>query len=373
MNIMHVIDSLAVGGAERILIEIANRTLEYGHRVSVCITRSDRQLAKSLAREIPIYVLNRRYRWDMVGMLKFLHLLKNDRPEILHIHGRSSLSFLAFLKLFNFIDIPIVFTDQYGAIEIDKAIPHWFKWLGRNCCHIYVGVCDQHRSWAQNAGLPPDKIEIIENALDTRRILRHPPVDLRREVAISEDALLGITVAGWRMEKGLDILIEAVRCTSSKKQFKIVVVGGVRDETYFQSCQKLIIEYGLQDRFIFLGERSDVPGLLQGADFAIMTSRSESGPLTLIEYMAVGLPFVSTRVGAIAQQAEAYGARDFIPPDNPEAMAEVLTLLLSLSPADLLERGKRSREICLQYFDIQQKMPAWFRVYRKALNEANFN
>jgi hypothetical protein len=45
---MHVIDSLAVGGAERMLVEIANASATHGHCVSVCVTRDGRDLAPEL-------------------------------------------------------------------------------------------------------------------------------------------------------------------------------------------------------------------------------------------------------------------------------------------------------------------------------------
>ena len=45
MNILHIIDSLAVGGAERVLVELANQAARDGHRVAVCVTRSETTLA----------------------------------------------------------------------------------------------------------------------------------------------------------------------------------------------------------------------------------------------------------------------------------------------------------------------------------------
>lgn len=40
MRILHVIDSLALGGAERMLVDIANASVSDGHTVSVCVTRA---------------------------------------------------------------------------------------------------------------------------------------------------------------------------------------------------------------------------------------------------------------------------------------------------------------------------------------------
>jgi len=64
MHVMHVIDGLAVGGAERMLVEIANHTCRSDIKTSVCVTRSDITLAKELRTDIPIVVLNRKGRFD---------------------------------------------------------------------------------------------------------------------------------------------------------------------------------------------------------------------------------------------------------------------------------------------------------------------
>jgi glycosyltransferase involved in cell wall biosynthesis len=69
------------------------------------------------------------------------------------------------------------------------------------------------------------------------------------------------------------------------------------DEAYAKACLALRDELGLRERVLFLGSRADIVELLAGADFAVLCSKTESGPLALVEYAASGLPFVSTRVG----------------------------------------------------------------------------
>ena len=63
-HIMHIIDSLAIGGAERMLVDIANSTDKSKFSVSVCVTRSDITLAKNLLPDIPLRILNRQFRLD---------------------------------------------------------------------------------------------------------------------------------------------------------------------------------------------------------------------------------------------------------------------------------------------------------------------
>ena len=366
---MHVIDSLAVGGAERMLVEIANQTAADGWPVSVCVTRSDCTLGKALATDIPLFVLGRRRRWDWEAMKKFGSLIEGQRVDLLHVHGRTSLSFVSIVRLLRLINVPIVFLDHYGGIEIDPCVPLNFRWLGKYYLSHYVGVYEKLKDWAKASGIASDKITVIENALDLKPVMQVPPLNSRKELGLADNTFLGITVGGWRREKGLDVLIEAVALSSFRGQLKILVVGGVRDQGYVQECRRAIESRGLGDTFSFLGERTDVISLIKGADFAVMPSRSESGPLSLIEYMACALPVVSTKVGAISRQASWFGVPGFVPPDDAGALAQALDRLLSLSKDERLARGRRGLEICLEHFDIRGKMPLWYKVYEKVASE----
>lgn len=367
---MHVIDSLALGGAERMLVEIANRAAADGYRVSVCVTRSGCALANTLRPEIGLTVLDRRWRFDWMAIRRFAALVQDQRVDVLHAHGRSTFSLLALTKSVGLIKAPIVLHDHFGGIELDTAVPLWFcLWAKRWASH-YVGVDSKLAAWAEVAGISREKTSVIDNALDFNRIQRASPLDLRKEFGIEEDVPIGIVVAGLRRDKGIDLLLEAVAQSSCGRTAKILVVGGARDETYARACRAQSASLGLGNNVIFAGERSDVLKLLRGADFALLPSRSESGPLVLIEYLASGLPVVSSRVGSIARQVADWGVPEFVAPNDVTAFAEALDRLLSLSPGQWRERGKVGQEIALRNFDIHQTMPQWYTVYAAALEAA---
>lgn len=364
---MHIIDSLAVGGAERMLVEIANHTTRDDFRVSVCVTRSGTTLANELNPEIPLYVLNRKSRFDLQGFKKLAKVVREQKVDVFHVHGRSSFAFIAFASSMRLISSPIIFHDHFGAIEIDDSIPTWFRLWGKRKVGHYVGVYQQLALWAQRAGVPSHKISVIENALNLSRICNANPYDLRRELNIPKEILIGVFVGGVRREKGLEVLIEALSQSKHRSKVKILVVGDIKDDVYFQTCKEKLMQRGLGETMIFLGSRTDVPRILKSVDFAVIPSISESGPLVLIEYMAAGLPFVATKVGAISLRAEELGAPGFVPPNNPKALAEVIDELVGLSLTERVSRGNIGKEIAFEHFDIHKKMPQWYEVYNRVL------
>lgn len=368
MHILHIIDSLAMGGAERMLVDIANATRADGHTVSVCITRQRDDLAAQLKPDIPLTILGRKGRFDLNGIRAFARLVRERQPDILHIHGRSSFSFAAFVKTLHLIpDIPILMHDHYGGIEVDPVIPPWFIYWGKYLVGAYVGVYGRLGKWAEDAGVPQKRIFVVDNALDLERLYATPATDVRAEFGIPAHVPVGITIGGLRYEKGTDFLLDVVERVDSP--FRLLVVGPDADPAFAQRSREDAARRGLLDKVIFTGRRTDAPALLKGCDFAVMPSRSESGPLVLIEYMAIGLPFVSTLIGGISRRANELGARAFVPFGDVTTFADELDALLKLSPDERRARSQEGKHIADNYFNMHRVIAQWYAIYDKLLSK----
>jgi len=370
MRIMHVIDSLEIGGAERMLVEIANASAADGKEVFVCVTRSLTTLACGLHPKIRLMALNRRRRVSLPAMRRFASASYRHNVDVFHAHGRSTLSFVAAARTLRLTRVPVVFHDHYGSIETETSIPYWFELWGRHHIAQYVGVNGKLADWAAGAGILRERIHIIDNALK----LSHsnlggtpPPSTLRQRFGIGSELPLGIVVGGIRPDKGIDVLLNAIAVSQHRGAFKILLVGGERDSVYAAALRAQCSELGLEQTAIFAGQRADAAALLSECDFAVLPSRSESGPVVLIEYMAAGLPFVATRVGSIATRACSLGLSEFVQAGDVQGLALALDNLLHLTPQQRHERGAIGQEVARRYFDIRRIMPQWYAVYDAAI------
>ena len=146
-----------------------------------------------------------------------------------------------------------------------------------------------------------------------------------------------------------------------------MVIGGVRDVAYSSQCIAEMKRLRLESEVVFAGERLNIQEWLGQFDFAVHAARSESGPLVVIEHLASGLPLICTRVGGIAQQAERLGVERFLPPDDPNALADAIDEFVAASPQLRAQRAAFAKQIAHRHFDIRSVMPAWHDIYRKAL------
>src|SRR2546425_167094 len=125
MHVLHVSDTLGFGGAERMLVDIANCTISDGHNVSVCVTRSNVDMACFLHPTIHSLRLGRTRRWDFAAMRRMARYINAEGVDVLHVHGRPSFSLVAVMRLLRMIRTPVVFHEHFGLIERDTSVPRW--------------------------------------------------------------------------------------------------------------------------------------------------------------------------------------------------------------------------------------------------------
>ncbi len=111
-----------------------------------------------------------------------------------------------------------------------------------------------------------------------------------------DDELLVMTVAGLRWQKGYDVLLSAARAALDRgAAVRFVAIG---DGAMRRDLESQHAALSLGERFVFLGEREDVPRLLPAADIFVIPSRFEGLPLALMEAVCRWTPRSSPRMSA---------------------------------------------------------------------------
>ena len=364
LKILHVIDSLCIGGAERMLVGLANAMQEAGMDVSVCVTRNGLDLAPDLLTSIPVVVLDRKNRFDVKGLWSFIQIVKQQEIEIIHAHGRSSALFCSTAKILGLGNLPVILHDHLGGIMLDKRVSFTFKKIVIPIIDHYVGVSNDLADWAVAAGLQKSKISVVPNGMDITKIQTQPTVDIRKLYGVSVNRKIWVVVGNLRIEKGIDLLIEALNSAQLKNPPLVIVIGDFRNEEYVNYCSSLKTRYALNDVILFVGPQIDAIGWMKGADIGIMPSRSESGPLVLIEMAAVGLPFIGFRSGNIADQMARFFPDNFVESENIEGLVD----LLKKAHSGYFESQYDSIiNFNLDKFDIRTSVEKWLEIYQEVL------
>lgn len=173
------------------------------------------------------------------------------------------------------------------------------------------------------AGGKAEGLHIVPNGI----ALAPPPQTPREALGLPAGPLVGVfsRLAPW---KGQHIVIEALRALPDTK---CIFVGSALfgEKDYENRLKAMVEQYGLQDRALFLGQRGDVPVLMQAVDAVIHPSVDpEPFGLTLVEGMLAGTPIIATDCGASSEILDNGRAGTLVAPGDPMALAQAVNALL---------------------------------------------
>jgi glycosyltransferase involved in cell wall biosynthesis len=237
--------------------------------------------------------------------------------------------------------VPGNYTRLAGALmQTPIIIDHWhgftrFSGKRRFICRLLGRVTDLSLAVSpgvkdylvEQVGLDPAKVRVVPNGVDMAAIdAARPGPAVRQELGLPEEVpLIGLVGRLDHWGKGHKELFEAMASLKERYPVQALIVGGGRREV---EMRELAAGLGLAAQAHFLGQRRDVPDLLQAMDIFVLPSYSEGVSLALLEAMAAGLPVIATAVGGTPEVVTDGETGLLIPPRDAEALAGALARLL---------------------------------------------
>jgi glycosyltransferase involved in cell wall biosynthesis len=364
-------DSLSVGGAERVAVDVANTLDRERFKVTFCSTRVDGPLRTELHDDVDVVVLHRRATWDLTKLFVFARLVRDRRIDIIHSHGRGTMKFVAMARSLGLIHCDHVFHDHFGWLHIDRNADYGLKLAMRTGVDAYIGVDERLCEWARSVvGVDADRVHLVRSGVDPRRFETRHPVDLRAEFGLPAGGLTVVMVANFRPQKDHPTLFRAMAelPVALRDQLQVLICGSVdSDDDYYAGCMAMIERLGLEKSITILGPRVDTVDLLAGADAAMLSSKNETGPLVVLEYMASALPFIATDTGEITRAVRGLDVGLIPAPRDHREVAAALTRLLEMTPEERRAMGQRGRDAVLRGFSQDVAARSIEKVYDQVL------
>lgn len=354
--VVHVIDSLAIGGAERLAVDLANGLADRGRAVHLVATRGSGPLRDDVATGVTVHDLARRSRFDLAGLRRFRRLVRDLDPGIVHAHGWSSLQF-ATAALAGRLGAPALVFHDHRPVGL-AALPRSYRISAWPRTRAHLAVDDdllhpplrtRHRAIREVVpnGIPVDRY---------RAKVHRPPADPASMVV----------VANLRPQKGHLVLADAIATlVTSGTHVRVDLVGATDDPAHRQACQDRLAELGLSEVVRICGPRTDVATLLADYDLGVLASTAESGPLALIEYLAAGLPFVVTEVGEVPRSLPPDFRRWLVPAGDAATLAVRIAEALAVPVAERQALAERGRTFARQELSLERTRALVEEVYRQ--------
>jgi glycosyltransferase involved in cell wall biosynthesis len=216
-------------------------------------------------------------------------------------------------------------------------------------------------------GLTPTQVRRIPNGIDLRRWLDDRPgkAALRQRLSLPDQTL--VTYAGrLSRAKGLVMLVKVwQRVAASYPHVHLLLIGS--GDRSFDGCESelraLVQQAGLERRVTFVGHVDTVPDYLRASDLFVVCSESEGFGLSLIEAMAVGLPCISTAVGAAPEVIRHRESGWLIPVNDAHALHRALEDALH-SHAQWPVLGAEGRRAVVERFDLDEVVERYLALFQ---------
>jgi len=271
------------------------------------------------------------YKW--LGELHFRAvdrvIKKRDiKFDLVHCHFLWSSGYVG-MRLKQKYKKPFIVTGHgFDVYQLPSQSASWRKRIIRilHSADKAITVSEKNKEILLNLNIEKGKTEILSNSYNSDIFFLRDKGECREELGIDLNREIVLSVGNLEEVKGHKYLIEAMNILINKQKYRqiiLYVIGGGRLKGSFENQ---ILKYNLEDYIVLLGTQlhREIPIWMNACDLFVMPSLSEGLPISMLEALGCGKPFVGTYVGGIPEviNSEDYGI--LVPPKKSKDLAKAL-------------------------------------------------
>jgi glycosyltransferase involved in cell wall biosynthesis len=365
LRILHYVPNFVtlVGGRENFVYGLVNNLKKFGVEQSIVTSSSGDSSGQTPLDDLTVFSLTERKFGGYVILENLVKVLRGNEFDLIHIHGYGEYTadVTCLLKKTGFLRVPTVLTthglagliNAYSAISLAsslspsqriKRFPHLFYdfTLGRLEVATFdriIVASEEEKSYLYRLGLKEEKVVRIPIAVNDIFFSTSCNNTAKRENYV-------LYVGRILYIKGLDTLVKAIKelRVASNLELKCIMIG--KDFGYRRELQSLVDKLGITDLVEFIDHlpQNRLVNYYSSALVTVLSSLTESFPLSLVESMTTGTPFIATPVGAIPDLVDQTKAGLIVPVGDAKALSDAIRQLIEDKNmwAEMSARGREN-------------------------------
>ena len=295
MKILQISSAQAFGGGERHLADLTNALAARGHEVHAVVRPNSPLLGELKVPSETVNTLPLRNALDARSASGLAKLVGVHKIDIVHAHMARDYPLAAYA----------VRRNPGARLIVTRHVLFPLNRLHKvTLAHVSRVIAVSHavaRTLHAQALIPPEKISVIQNGIDLKKIedarTRFRRAEFCRRWDLPVEASLVGSIGTLTLLKGHeDFLQAAVKLRDSLPSAFFVVSGtdSAATQVYRRRLEHLIQQLGLSDRVRLIGRMDDISELYCALEVFVSASHSESFGLAIVEAMGAGTAVVAT-------------------------------------------------------------------------------
>lgn len=372
LKILNVLPRLDTGGAERVVIEIAEAVQKSGHQALIaCAAGPLTQAALRTGAEILPLPLDTKSPFKMrANARKLEKLIVEQQIDLVHAHSRAP-AWSAYWATRR-TGTPFV-TTYHGAYSEKSALKRRYNAVMAQGDRVvavsgFIGELIRARY-----DVPEARLRVILGGVDPRKF----------DAAAVVPDRIGRLAKAWRVEMGVPVLLLPGRLTGWKGQ-RVMVEALARmrhqeavavflgsdqgRENYTKNLLALAESLGVSARLRLGAHTEDMPAAMMCCDVVVNASTEpEAFGRTIVEGQAMGRMVIATDHGGARETILAGETGYLVPPGDAGALAAALDAALDMSQAQRAAWAARARAHVVQNYSVQAMQRRMLDVYAELL------
>lgn len=287
IKVLQVIPSFNVGGAEGLVLTyLRNYDSSCMDMKAVSFYASSGSIYDKIIKNenLPVVYLNKKSSLDILFLKQLKEEIKKFNPDVIHTH----MSALKYVVMAGTLDRPIFHTIHSEVLTdagiYDRLINRFlFKKYKVTPIALHEGLkTDINRYYRCTNTV------VISNGIDIDKFRNG--TNIRDELGINMEAFVLCHVGSFSYPKNHKFLIEILKKVLEYKPDSYLILVG--KGTLEENIRELVLEKGLEERVLFLGNRSDIHNVLKSSDVFVFPSLYEGFGIAVLEAEASSIPIV---------------------------------------------------------------------------------
>ena len=322
---------------------------------------------EALKSGIQTITFTQKNRYDLSVISRVIHFIKNNQIDMIHTHGARANLFGYFLKKRTKVTwVTTVHSDPRNDFLGRGVKGDLFTKLNigvlKKVDHLFA-ISERFKEMLVGFQIPPDKITTIYNGINFEVKKSYDLQKVRHDLGIHKEDFVIVMVARFDPVKCHTLAFSALKeVTRLHPHVKLLLVG---DGPIRENLERAVREDHLEQNVLFLGYQKDVEKYYQIADVTLLTSKSESFPLVLLESARECTPAITTDVGGVKMMIPDSTFGFIVAVDREDEIISALEKAMELKVNnELSQMGRRFYEYTSQHFSLQSFAKSIHDVYQ---------